>query len=181
MLTALLIALLPPLTAGQIADLRRGRVLAEATIDGSAGTARALVLARCPRDCVWSVLIDHEHFPEFMPHVESVKVLQRTPTTERAAQAVNAVVSTVRYVLDYRFDKPAYRIDYALAADLPHDIAAARGSWKLERAPGGTLVEYETTVDAGKPVPDFIKRYLSERGARDALDAIRKRAEARCR
>ncbi len=181
MLTALLIALLPPLTAGQIADLRRGRVVVEATIEGSAGSARALALTRCPRDAVWAVLIDHEHFPEFMPHVESVQVLRRTETTERASQAVNAVVSTVRYTLDYRFDKSGFRIDYALATDLPHDIAAARGSWRLERAPGGTLIEYETTVDAGKPVPDFIKRYLSERGAADALDAIRKRAESRCR
>ena len=181
MLTALIIALLPPLTAGQIADLRRGRVVAEATIEGSAGSARALALTRCPREAVWAVLIDHEHFPEFMPHLESVQVLQRTATTERAVQAVNAVVSTVRYALDYKFDKPGFRIDYALAADLPHAIAAARGSWRLERAPGGTLIEYETTVDAGRPVPDFIKRYLSERAVTKALEAVRKRAEARCR
>ena len=180
MLTALLIALLPPLTAGQIADLRRGRVVVEAKIEGSAGSAHALALTRCPRDAVWSVLLDHEHFPEFMPHVQSMQVLQRTATTERALQAVDAVVSTVRYALDYRFDKPGYRIDYALALDLPHDIAAARGWWLLWRAPGGTLIEYETAVDAGKPVPDFIKRYLSGRGATDALDALRKRAESRC-
>src|SRR5258708_36781184 len=115
-----------------------------------------------------------------MPHVESVQVLQRTATTERAVQAVNAVVSTIRYALDYRFDKDGYRIGYALVQELPHDIAAARGSWKLERAPGGTLIEYETAVDAGRPVPDFIKRYLSGRAAADALDAVRKRAESRC-
>ena len=181
MLTALLIALLPPLSAGQITELRRGRVIAEAKIEGSAGSARAMVLSRCPREAIWGVLLDHEHFPEFMPHVESMQVLQRTGTTERALQAVNAVVSTVRYALDYRYDKEAYRIDYALATDLPHDIAAARGWWRLQRAPGGTLIEYETTVDAGRPVPDFIKRYLSERGAADALDAVRKRAEKRCR
>jgi ribosome-associated toxin RatA of RatAB toxin-antitoxin module len=181
MLTALIFALLPPLTAGQIADLRRGRVVVEATIDGSAGSAHAYALSRCPREAIWAVLLDHEQFPEFMPHVESVQVLQRTATSERARQAVNAVVSTVRYALDYRFDKEAYRIDYALVPELPHDIAAARGWWKLSRAPGGTLIEYQTTVDAGRPVPDFIKSYLSGRAATDALDAIRKRAEARCR
>ncbi len=180
MLTALLIALLPPLTAGQIADLRRGRVVVEGKIEGSAGSAHALALIRCPRDAIWAILIDHERFPEFMPHLESVQVLQRTANTERALQAVNAIVTTVRYALDYRFDKEGYRIDYALAVDLPHDIAAARGSWVLWRAPGGTLIEYETVADAGKPVPDFIKRYLSERGAADALDAIHKRAESRC-
>ena len=63
MLIALVIALLPPLTAGQIAELRRGRVIAEARVEGSAGSARALALSRCPRDALWQVLTDHAHFP----------------------------------------------------------------------------------------------------------------------
>lgn len=180
MLTALLIALLPPLTAGQIADLRRGRVVAESAIEGSAGSAHALVLTRCPREAVWQVLRDHEHFPEFMPHVESMQVLRRTAVSERAVQSVNAVVTSVRYALDYKFDEAEFRIEYALALDLPHDIAAARGWWRLWRAPGGTLIEYQSAADAGRPVPDFIKRYLSGKAAADALEAVRKRAELRC-
>ena len=179
MLTALLIALLPPLTGVQIAELRRGRVVAESSIEGSAGAAHVLALSRCSREAIWEVLLDHEHFPEFMPHIESMRVLRRSETTERAVQGVNAVVSTVRYALDYKFDKAEFVIEYALATDLPHDIEAVRGSWRLWRAPGGTLIEYQSAVDAGKPVPDFIKRYVSGRAATDALDAIRKRAESR--
>jgi hypothetical protein len=86
------------------------------------------------------------------------------------------VVSTVRYALDYRFDQERLHIDYQLVNELPHDIAAACGSWQLQAFEGGTLIEYMSAVDAGKPVPGFIRRYLARSAAADLLEAVRKRA-----
>jgi len=151
MLTALLLAALPALSDETLAKLHDGRVVVES------------------RD-------DHAHFPDFVPHLKKLEILQHTDGAERALQTVDAVVATVRYALDYRFDKEHLRIDYQLAPDLPHDIAAARGSWQLWPASDGTLIEYSSAVDTGRSVPGFIRSYLAKSAAADLLEAVRARS-----
>jgi len=151
-------------------------VTVESQEDGSAGSTHATAFAACEPARVWAVITDHRHFPQFVPHLKDLQVLQVSPDFERALQTVDAVVSTVRYALDYHFDRARWHIEYALAKDLPHDIASAHGAWQLAAAEGGTLIDYRTAVDVGKPVPGFIKRYLARNAATDLLEAVRLRA-----
>ena len=172
-------AALPSFDAKALSQLRAGETISQAQLDGTAGTARAWTLARCAPEKVFAVLTDHAKFPEFMPHLESVQILRRSEHGERALQVVNAVVSKARYALDYAWDAAALRVDYALAEDVPHDIRAARGHWQLWPFEGGTLIEYETQADLGRPVPGFVRRYLAGRGAKNAVEAVRDRAANR--
>ena len=177
LLAAALIAIPPPDVVAR-ARLHSGRVLVESTQQGELkGTSRALAWARCPPAAVWSVITDHARFPEFMPHLKSAEVSQRSEKGERVLQVVDAVFSTARYTLDFAFDKEALRVEYALVPALAHDIADARGHWQLWAFEGGTLIEYQSPVDVGRPVPGFIRSYLAERGAEDGADAVRTRAE----
>ncbi|SRR5260221_3895898 len=176
MLTALLLAALPALSDETLAKLHNGRVVVESRDEGSSGSAHAWALTRCPPEAIWAVITDHAHFPDFVPHLKKLEILQHTDGAERALQTVDAVVATVRYALDYRFDKEHLRIDYQLAPDLPHDIAAARGSWQLWPASDGTLIEYSSAVDTGRSVPGFIRSYLAKSAAADLLEAVRARS-----
>jgi hypothetical protein len=175
----LLLATLPVLDAQALARLRSGEAVVGTNTEGSAGEARGWIIARCKPARLWVVLTDHARFPEFIPHLKAVEIVRQTGDTERLLQTVDAVVTTVHYGLDYRYDQAALRIEYQLAEDLPHDIAAARGSWQLTAVPEGTLIEYTSAVDAGRPVPGFIRRYLAERSLEDVLVAVRNRALSR--
>ena len=181
MLPLLIAALttLPALDTLSRARLHAGRVLVESHQDGvDKGSARALAWANCPSEKVWAVITDHARFPEFMPHLKSAQVSGRSAKGERVIQEVDAVISTVRYTLDFVFNKDAQRVDFALDKAVPHDIADARGHWQLWPFQGGTLIEYLSAVELGRSVPGFIRDYLAERGTEDAVDAVRKRAES---
>lgn len=151
-------------------------VTVESQEDGNTGSTHAVALAPCEPARVWAVITDHPHFPEFVPHLKEMKIVSRWGQVERAMQTVDAAVITVRYALEYRFDREHLRIDYELVKELPHDIAAAHGTWQLSAVEGGTLIDYRSAVDAGKPVPGFIRRYLARTAAADLLEAVRKRA-----
>ena len=183
LVTAAAVAALPALDQLTLARLRAGRTVAIAVLaEGSpSGSSRALVIAHCPPEAVWAVITDHSRFAEFMPHLAKVEVSRRTANSERALQTVNAVVSTARYALDYRWDEATLRVDFQLADDVPHDVAAVRGHWQLWPFDHGTLIEYVSAVDLGRTVPGFVRRYLAERGAQDAVEAVRARAESQAR
>ena len=177
MLAAILLAAaIPPLGAEALARLQAGRVVVESEDHGTAGSAHAWALARCAPEAIWAVITDHAHFPDFVPHLKKMEILQHSESAERSVQTVDAVVATVRYALDYRFDKEHFRIDYQLAPDLPHDIAAARGAWQLWPTSDGTIIEYSSAVDTGRSVPGFIRSYLARSAASDLLEAVRTRA-----
>ena len=63
---------------------------------------------------------------------------------------------------------------------MPADVKSVEGSWQLWPLDAGrtTLLQYRTRADIGRTVPGFIKRYLQESGAKNAVEAIKKRAES---
>jgi hypothetical protein len=173
-------AAVPAFDVESLARLRDRSTVAEAHLgEGNAGSSRAWTVARCSPEAVWKVITDHSRFAEFMPHLKSVEVSRRTESGERALQTVDAVFSTARYALDYSWDAGTLRVDYRLAQDVPHDVAAIEGHWQLWAFEGGTLIEYVSEVDIGRSVPGFVRRYLAESGARNAVEAVRDRAESR--
>ena len=53
---------------------------------------------------------------------------------------------------------------FALDPDLPHDIAATRGSWRLAPLSSeSTLVRFRFWIDTGIAVPGFVQRALTRR------------------
>ena len=174
---------LPKFDKITFAKLRAGRVIAQAQEDGDGSDARGAVrgwaIGRCTPDATWAVLTDHAKFPEFIPRVEKMEISRRTPTGERAVQTIDASVSTLRYALDYQWDRATGRIEFHLVEDLPHDLKAARGGWQIWPLDGGkaTLLEYRSAIDTGRAIPGFVRSYLEDRAVKDTLEAVRKRAE----
>jgi ribosome-associated toxin RatA of RatAB toxin-antitoxin module len=165
------------------ARLRNGALHAE-TVEmagdaESTGAVRGYGVCRCAMEVLWEVLTDHSQFPKFVPRVKAMEISRRNATGERAMQTIDATLKTLRYGLDYVWDPAVRRIDFKLAEDVPHDLRAVKGRWQLWPLGDGkqVLMEYQSAVDVGAAVPGFIRGYLADRGVKDTLDAVRKRAE----
>ena len=174
---------LPVLDKVLFARLRNGSLHAE-TVEmagdaASTGAVRGYGVCRCTMEVLWEVLTDHSQFAQFVPRVKAMEISRRTATGERALQTIDATLKTLRYGLDYVWDPATRRIDFKLAEDVPHDLRAVKGRWQLWPLGEGkqVLMEYQSAVDVGAAVPGFIRGYLADRGVKDTLDAVRKRAE----
>lgn len=124
---------------------------------------------------VFEVLTDYERFPEFMPLVQRVDVLERGPR--------HAVLRfKMRYLnwfdieqTDRRTLHPYDRIDYVGVAGALREV---RGDWRLAPERDGTRATYTAQVDPGVPVPGPITGALVKRGLPGLLDGVRRRAES---
>lgn len=171
---------LPSLDKIIFAKLHAGIIVSEAEDDdGHGGRVHGWAVCRCDIDAVWSVLTNHAPFPEFVPRVAAMEISNRGPNGERALQTIDATIATVKYALDYSWDLPTRHIDFHLVEEVPHDLKSVRGSWQLWPLDHGaaTLIDYQSAVDTGRQIPGFIRDYLADRGVKDTMDAVRKRAE----
>lgn len=163
------------------AKLRAGVVVSTAAEEasGAAGTATGWAIAKCPPARIFAILTRHDDFAEWMPRMKAIRVLSRGERSERALQTIDASLSDISYALDYSWDPASLRVEFRLAKDVPHELAEVEGHWQLWPLDGGkaTLIEYGNKVDIGRYVPAFIRSYLSDRGLKDAVAAVRKRGE----
>lgn len=101
-----------------------------------------------PARAVYELAKDQERFPEFMPDVETVKVLERYP--DRAVSRWKTLVeeAPIEWTEEDRFDDRALRIDYAL---LEGDLDTFEGAWTFEERDGLTHVLLTVEYDFGVP------------------------------
>ena len=93
-----------------------------------------------PIDTVYAAARAVETFPEFMPDLESVEILERFNgnTVSRWVGLVQG--RKIRWVEEDRWDDAAYRCDFRQREG---DFTRYQGSWRFEPADGGT----RTTID----------------------------------
>jgi coenzyme Q-binding protein COQ10 len=101
-----------------------------------------------PARAVYELAKDQERFPEFMPDVETVKVLERH--SDRVISRWKTLVeeAPIEWTEEDRFDDGALRIDYAL---LEGDLDTFEGAWTFEERDGLTHVLLTVEYDFGVP------------------------------
>ncbi len=101
-----------------------------------------------PARAVYELAKDQERFPEFMPDVETVKVLERH--VDRVISRWKTLVeeAPIEWTEEDRFDDGALRIDYAL---LEGDLDTFEGAWTFEERDGLTHVLLTVEYDFGVP------------------------------
>ena len=100
------------------------------------------------QDRVYQVLCDMERFPEYMPALESLKVLERGDDYTITEWVARLQGARFRWVERDEF-RPG-RIDYR---QLVGDLKTFEGWWSLEEAPeGGTEVTLVTDFEFGIPM-----------------------------
>ena len=97
---------------------------------------------------VYELAKEQERFPEFMPDVESVEVLERHP--DRVITRWKSLVeeAPIEWTEEDRFDDETPRIDYKL---LEGDLDKFEGSWTFSERDGKTHVVLGVDYDFGVP------------------------------
>ncbi|HEY5340601.1 MAG TPA: SRPBCC family protein [Candidatus Aquilonibacter sp.] len=97
---------------------------------------------------VYELAKDQERFPDFMPDVETVRVLERHPDRVISRWKTLVEEAPIEWTEEDRFDDAALRIDYAL---LEGDLDTFEGAWTFEERDGLTHVLLTVEYDFGVP------------------------------
>ena len=106
------------------------------------------IAVAAPARAVYELAKDQERFPEFMPDVETVKVLERHPDRVISRWKTLVEEAPIEWTEEDRFDDAALRIDYAL---LEGDLDTFEGAWTFEERDGLTHVVLTVEYDFGVP------------------------------
>jgi ribosome-associated toxin RatA of RatAB toxin-antitoxin module len=101
-----------------------------------------------PARVVYELAKQQERFPQFMPDVESITILERRPDGMTSRWKTLVEEAPIEWTEEDRFDDAALRIDYRL---LEGDLDQFEGSWTFEERDGVTHVVLGVEYDFGVP------------------------------
>jgi ribosome-associated toxin RatA of RatAB toxin-antitoxin module len=138
------------------------------------------IVVEAPVRDVYELAKDQERFPEFMPDVETVRVLERRPDSILTRWKTLVEDAPIEWTEEDRFDDAATRIDYKL---LEGDLEKFEGSWTFEERDGATYVKLGIDYDFGVPtLAELIGPTLAKKVRENAdmmLAGLKKEAESR--
>jgi ribosome-associated toxin RatA of RatAB toxin-antitoxin module len=106
------------------------------------------IAVAAPARRVYELAKDQERFPEFMPDVETVTILQRTPARVVSRWKTLVEEAPIEWTEEDRFDDAALRIEYQL---IEGDLDKFEGAWTFEHRDGLTHVVLGVDYDFGVP------------------------------
>ncbi|MBV8489159.1 MAG: SRPBCC family protein [Candidatus Eremiobacteraeota bacterium] len=101
-----------------------------------------------PARVVYELAKDQERFPQFMPDVETVVVLERHPDRVLTRWKTLVEEAPIEWTEEDVFNDDALRIDYQL---LEGDLDKFEGAWTFEERNGVTHVMLGVDYDFGVP------------------------------
>lgn len=135
-----------------------------------------------PASLVYELAKDQERFPDFMPDVETVRVLERHPDRVISRWKTLVEEAPIEWTEEDRFDDERLRIDYAL---LEGDLDTFEGAWTFEERDGCTRVVLGVEYDFGVPtLAELIGPTLQKKVRENSemmLAALKAQAEGRSR
>jgi ribosome-associated toxin RatA of RatAB toxin-antitoxin module len=97
---------------------------------------------------VYALAKEQERYPEFMPDVDTVVVLERHPDRVITRWKTLVEDAPIEWTEEDRFDDAALRIEYAL---IEGDLDTFQGAWTFEERNGATRVVLAVEYDFGVP------------------------------
>jgi coenzyme Q-binding protein COQ10 len=133
-----------------------------------------------PAATVYELAKEQERFPEFMPDVETVIVLERHPDRVITRWKTLVEDAPIEWTEEDRFDDERRRIDYAL---IEGDLDTFEGSWTFEQDGPITRVILGVDYDFGVPtLAELIGPTLEKKVRENSemmLAALKTEAESR--
>ena len=140
------------------------------------------IVIDAPAALIYELAKDQERFPQFMPDVESVTVVERHADRVLTRWKTLIEDAPIEWLEEDRFDDSGLRIDYKL---LEGDLDTFEGAWTFTADSGGTLVALDVTYDFGVPtLAELIGPTLEKKVRENAemmLAALKAEAESRTR
>ena len=97
---------------------------------------------------VYELAKDMEAYPDFMPDVESVKVIEREPKRTVTEWETSVDGTPILWTEEDLFDDENFVIDYRL---IEGDLDKFEGQWRFARQGSGTQVTLTVDYDFGIP------------------------------
>jgi ribosome-associated toxin RatA of RatAB toxin-antitoxin module len=141
----------------------------------------AVIDVNAPLDRVFAIARNIEAFPEFMPDVQEVEILEQRPDgwqTSRWVGIVKEFKRTITWVEEDRWDEAAHVCTFRQQEG---DFALYQGEWTFAESAGVTHIEltleYEYDVPLiGNLIKALLKRKMQE-NCDNMLTAIKGEAE----
>jgi ribosome-associated toxin RatA of RatAB toxin-antitoxin module len=137
------------------------------------------VVVRAPARVVYDLAKDQERFPEFMPDVELVTVLERDGARTVSRWKTLVEDAPIEWIEEDVFDDATLRVDYKL---LEGDLDTFEGAWTFEERDGETHVTLGVEYDFGVPtLAELIGPTLHKKVRENSemmLAALKREAEA---
>lgn len=106
------------------------------------------IVIDAPARLVYELAKDQEHFPQFMPDVEAVTIVERRPDGVVSRWKTLVEEAPIEWTEEDRFDDAGLRIDYKL---IEGDLDKFEGAWTFEHRDGATHVVLGVDFDFGVP------------------------------
>jgi len=137
------------------------------------------ITVQAPARSVYELAKDQERFPEFMPDVELVTVVERDGDRVISRWKTLVEEAPIEWIEEDRFDDARLRVDYKL---LEGDLDTFEGSWTFDERDGATHVRLAVTYDFGVPtLAELIGPTLHKKVRENSemmLAALKREAEA---
>ena len=108
----------------------------------------ASIAIAAPARVVYELAKDQERFPQFMPDVEAVTVLEVHPDRTLSRWKTLVEEAPIEWIEEDRFYDDALRIEYKL---LEGDLDTFEGAWTFDERDGVTHVKLTVDYDFGVP------------------------------
>jgi hypothetical protein len=127
-------------------------------------------------DC-FAVLTDFHAYPRWSGPVTECCVVDRHPDglPRRVAFALDFTIKTLRYTLEYRYERP-HAAHWHLVEG---DVKAVEGSYEFKTTDGRTEATCTQAIDIGFWVPGPLRRPFEQKALRDSVEEFKKAVETR--
>ena len=134
------------------------------------------VVAGSVEDC-FAVLTDFGAYPQWSSVIKKCRVLESYPDglAKRVEFILDMRIKTIRYVLDYTYDRPHGAVWHLVEGD----VREIEGSYRFEDTPSGVKATCTQAVDLGFWVPGFIRSLAEAKALRDAVEEFKRAVETK--
>lgn len=139
-----------------------------------------LLVRHAPAD-VFTLVSDVERYPDFIPHLTSLRILSRETSGPESVFVAEAVArykfARERFVTRVRADAAALRVSVELVEGPFHVL---RNVWQLsELSDGSTAIDFELEFQFSNMVLDMLIRANRQRAVRMMIEYFTKEADRR--
>ncbi len=132
-------------------------------------------------DEVWEVLTDYEELPQFIPHLDSSRVLDRTDSTIVVYQeGSNRLLLPWTFRLNLEFievgDKSPKTLFFSL---LEGNVKQYKGFFEIVEQDDGVEIHYQAFTQHRIPLPNWLLRFILRRQLGGMMPAITSEIERR--
>ena len=141
-------------------------------------SVEASTVIRAPLDRVYVLAKDVERFPQFMPDLESVSILERLPGGTVTSWVGVVQGRKIRWIEEDDWDDTRHVCVFRQRSG---DFSRYQGSWTFEPLPEGTrtslAVDYELDIPLAGPLLSSLVKVLMRKNCESVLAALKGQLE----